>query len=162
MEQTAERVTLKGYKGHETLDGVSWTASIHLDGKKVGTVEQGGFGGCNAYYFPNRADEKTLNDLAHAWALEKGKDNFEVLDAYVGMLLDRIEEEKLVAKLRKRNPDAHTVVLLQSKPTKIGDEVFYDRESAFAIPPKFTLSQVVAHYKPDAFRVLWTIQTTER
>lgn len=44
------RVTLKNIKGHDTRNGYAWTATICLDRKPVGTLEQAGDGGPNRYY----------------------------------------------------------------------------------------------------------------
>lgn len=40
-------LTLKGMSMTETGRGYAWSAKIHLNGKKVGTVENRGDGGCN-------------------------------------------------------------------------------------------------------------------
>ena len=44
----------------ETSSGVAFTADILKDGKKVGSVEQGGNGGSNRYFFTDRAEESAF------------------------------------------------------------------------------------------------------
>lgn len=39
------RVTLKGLKAHKTSNGVSWAATVCLDGKRLMRVENAGNGG---------------------------------------------------------------------------------------------------------------------
>lgn len=45
------RVTLKGLKAHRTRNGVAWTATVCLDGKRLLGVENDGNGGCS-HFFP--------------------------------------------------------------------------------------------------------------
>lgn len=62
-----------------TSRGEAWSCEVLKDGVLIGTAENSGRGGCNNYYFPNRADETDM--AAHAKAVLG--DEFEVLDTFV-------------------------------------------------------------------------------
>lgn len=49
--------TLKGVKGHNTMDGYAYVASIYKDGKKIGRAQQDGRGGMTFTYFDTREDQ---------------------------------------------------------------------------------------------------------
>ena len=52
---------LKNVRGHNTLDGYAWTATIYRDGKKVGFAEQSGTGGMTMTHFVSN-DERVEFD----------------------------------------------------------------------------------------------------
>lgn len=58
---------LKNIKTLNTSNGVAWTASVYRDGKRIGTAEDRGDGGCTYTYNISHADEVALI----AWVAEQ-------------------------------------------------------------------------------------------
>lgn len=88
---------LKAIKEMRTSDGVAFTATLTLDGKPLGTVENTGRGGCNLYRLSTHAEHQAF--LAFTKTLDP--DTFEADDALIERLF-------LVAQLNK----ARTVVFI--------------------------------------------------
>lgn len=57
---------LKNIKTLMTSDGMAWTATVYKDGKRIGTAEDRGDGGCSWLYVSDRAEE----DALVAWCAE--------------------------------------------------------------------------------------------
>lgn len=62
---------LKNIKTLSTRDGVAWTATVYKDGKRIGTAEDRGDGGCTWLYVSNYAEELELT----AWCAEASKNS---------------------------------------------------------------------------------------
>lgn len=62
---------LKNIKTLNTHEGMAWTASVYMDGKRIGTAEDRGDGGSSWLYLDNRADE----DALIAWCAEACKNS---------------------------------------------------------------------------------------
>lgn len=92
-------LTIKNYKGHDTHDGVSFTADVYVDGVKAFVVENDGNGGENLY-IPFKPELRPLLEKAEAYA--KGLPALETewgplemdLDLLIADILEKKEEEK--------------------------------------------------------------------
>jgi hypothetical protein len=65
-EELPAEWSVTGYKGHQTHDGVAWTASLRLNGKRVATFEDAGRGG-SVYTFFLAPDHVTRNRERDRW-----------------------------------------------------------------------------------------------
>ena len=96
-------ITLRGVKQHTTMDGVAFVANIFYEGKKIGHVEQGGYGGPNEYYFLNKDHRKDFPEACKAWYKEQYPEEtgpyIETEDIFIEALLGRMDK----AKWFKRN-----------------------------------------------------------
>jgi len=54
--------TVKNIKILDHDRGTHYTATIYRDGKKIGTVEEEGRGGCSDFEYNSEADEKAMKD----------------------------------------------------------------------------------------------------
>jgi hypothetical protein len=81
MSALTEQTTfaLTSLKTLATSRGEAWTASITLNGKKVGTVEQRGVGGSNFYHFTKPEDREAFTAEAKRLYPEE---TFEVEDTF--------------------------------------------------------------------------------
>ena len=62
---------LKNIKTLNTHEGMAWTASVYMDGKRIGTAEDRGDGGSSWLYLDNRTEE----DALVAWCAEACKNS---------------------------------------------------------------------------------------
>lgn len=62
---------LKNIKTLNTSEGMAWTATVYKDGKRIGTAEDRGDGGCSFLYVSNYAEELELV----AWCAEASKNS---------------------------------------------------------------------------------------
>jgi len=63
------RLTVKNYKHCEWMSEETdcYTASLYLDGKRIGTAENSGHGGCDMYDFATPAAEAAFKAYAEEW-----------------------------------------------------------------------------------------------
>ena len=63
------RLTVKNYKHCEWMSEETdcYTASLYLDGKRIGTAENSGHGGCDMYNFATPAAEAAFKAYAEEW-----------------------------------------------------------------------------------------------
>lgn len=88
MKPILPKFTVSKPKMLTTARGVAWTTNLFMDGKKVGTVENRGDGGCNIYNFH-------YNDAGHmaqkAWEYQYGKVGLSASDVAVENLMQEAE-----------------------------------------------------------------------
>lgn len=95
------KVTLKGIKVNQVMseETLCFSASIYLDGKRVGVVSNRGHGGPNEYQWSNAEAGRQIE----AWAETVETDyDFEKLDQIVDGLLEKAEEEKQLRRWCKK------------------------------------------------------------
>ncbi len=98
------RVELKGvkYAAFASQETSCFTATVYIDGKKEGSVENDGHGGCNLYH------PHTLLDKINAIAVTLpdvegfGSTFKQDADILVGDLLNAVLEERQMKRLTKR------------------------------------------------------------
>jgi len=76
---------------HETL---AFSASIYINGRRVGEVSNGGTGGCNVYDFGDPAIEAAFMEYARVWGEENGWP-IEAEDGLVEQLCEDYEYRRL-------------------------------------------------------------------
>lgn len=94
--------TLKGYKSFMSSDGYAFSATVYADGKKIGTVSNGGYGGPNDYSFI----DKTAGDALEVYAKSLPPLESELfpegltmdLDLYIDELINDLEEKKVIKR----------------------------------------------------------------
>ena len=79
--------TVAKYKALETHNGVAYTADIVKDGRKVGSVEQEGRGGCNRYWFDDAAERVAFVEFARTQSVH----DFEPEDVFMERLISVLE-----------------------------------------------------------------------
>jgi hypothetical protein len=64
------KLTVKNYKHCEWASEETdcFTASLYLDGKRIGTAENSGHGGCDFYHFTTPANKAAFEAYAEEWA----------------------------------------------------------------------------------------------
>ncbi len=104
-------IELKNIKIHADMseETTCFSASIYLNGKKVGTAKNDGRGGSNMYWW----DDREAGMRVHAWAQEQPTEyDFEKLDQVIGCLLETWAKEG-VARLHQPTsapePECYTV-----------------------------------------------------
>lgn len=85
------KFTVAKYKHLETANGVAYTCDLLKDGKKVAKVSQEGNGGCNRYYFDDRAEETAY--FEHA--AEVTGETFEPQDLLTERLITVLEYSRM-------------------------------------------------------------------
>jgi hypothetical protein len=88
---------LKNIQKFRSPDGGGFNASIYKDGKRIGTVHQGGYGGCNEYHFKGMTDKDARMALKAA-AAENGENGYESEDMFIEQLLNYKEDLKRCKK----------------------------------------------------------------
>ena len=102
---------IKGLKLFDTNDGYAFSASVYLNGKKVGSVQNSGHGGPNSYdpVIPKgmkpeayrKANDAFIKGLqAQALKIDPTA-TFETEDLLIGALVDDFENEKRFKRLCK-------------------------------------------------------------
>jgi hypothetical protein len=119
----AAGVVLKNMKQMEGLDGLAWSCSVYLDGKKIGTVFDGGNGGplsveidagpLSQLVKALKAVEYPLNlDLGEGLRLDEPTTDY----GYVELVLPNIADEHDTVKRIKRAASQKMLI------TQVGDE----------------------------------------
>lgn len=72
---------LTGYRGHNTLNGVAWTARLRRNGKIVAIVEEAGRGGDTLVAFKGGWRDPAATDWATAVSNAAGSDERIALEA---------------------------------------------------------------------------------
>lgn len=87
-----QSITLKSIKVHNDMseETACFSATVYVNGKKVGTAKNDGRGGCNDYWIDKDISLKALFD----WAEQETGETFESLDWYLYGLIDKWEQEK--------------------------------------------------------------------
>jgi len=106
------KLALKNIKiaKHLSEETTAFTASLYVDGKRVGDVRNGGTGGCNMYSLRPFSLEGELDDLAQA----KNGDRWLGLDHEVNSLLD-LHDYRKAAKQNATKGYTYTVIARQGK-----------------------------------------------
>ena len=102
MKVELKNVKICKWASEETL---CFNASIYLNGKKVGTVENSGHGGCNFYHFDDRDIEQKFYDYCKSLPpIEFNGEPLEMdADLYISELLENYEYAKKVRQYSKKN-----------------------------------------------------------
>lgn len=90
-------VELKNVKNHPDMSQETpcFSATIYLDGKKIGSVQNNGHGGCNSYYWNDHTAAKRLT----AWADQQPTEfEFEKLDQIIDDLMNK---QEILAQLKR-------------------------------------------------------------
>lgn len=103
MKVEVKSVKTAGHLSHET---VAYSASIYVDGKRIGLVRNDGQGGCNMYDWFDREAGRRLEEHAEAQETEH---DFEKLDQFINALADEFEERKAL----KRKCKTHVLFRLK-------------------------------------------------
>lgn len=103
--------TLKNVKGHETMDGYAFTASIYRDGKRIGYAQQDGRGGMTFTRFDTREDQIEFERYAREdWNVTRVIAAYEPTvelvendaEGFVDALLTEVEVAKRLASDRRK------------------------------------------------------------
>ena len=95
-------IVLKNVKTHNDMseETTCFSASIYLDGRRVGTVSNHGTGGCNDYHWENRDAGRRID----SWADEQEMEfNFEKLDQIIDQLRVDFENKKQFRRWCKKD-----------------------------------------------------------
>lgn len=119
------KLTLKNVKTNKTMseETPAFTASLYVDGQRVGEAMNRGSGGPCRFTFDDPAVEKKVYEFAR----EETGSEFEPLDALVYDLLDRYEWEKVARANAKRG--LPVTVLVQKGPVEFDGEVAYYKKT---------------------------------
>jgi hypothetical protein len=119
--KTFESDTTVEVKGYHPVDALSeetlaFTATIHMDGKRIGTASNEGRGGCNRYSFDSREAEAAFQAYAREWAEATGaaEETSEHDDALITFLCEEHELAKGARSLVRQG--AATVILIDKGP----------------------------------------------
>lgn len=124
--KTATSVAVKSYRpDYDSLeDRLAFSATIHVDGKRAGTVSNPGRGGANDYSFDSEETEQAFLAYAEEWARTTGadKETSEHADALITFLCEEAELAKKARALARRG--AATVIFVEKGPVWFteGDE----------------------------------------
>ena len=93
--------TLKNIKVHNDMseETLCFSATIYVGKKLAGTVKNEGRGGCNFYWWEDRALGKQIEEWANQ---QKTRSQYEKLDEIVSRMLDRDEVSKQLTKWAKK------------------------------------------------------------
>ncbi len=108
-------ITVKNVKIHDDMsdETMCFSAAIFADGKKVGTAQNAGHGGCNQYHWIDRA----LGRNVEAWAEKQTMEyDFEKLDQIIDPLVCRFDDERRERASVKRLCKTQTLFRLFSDP----------------------------------------------
>lgn len=108
------KIELSGVKVARSLseETLAFTAVVKIDGKPAYAAKNQGCGGCN-YYDRLRPDAPSIQDIER-FLIAQGKakaDDFEILDCYIGDLIETQESAKRLARMLKTK----IVVLVDNK-----------------------------------------------
>ena len=95
------KIELKNIKTHEAMseETTCFSASIYLEGKRIGVVRNRGCGGCNEYTWT----DNTAGRKVEAWAETQETDyEFEKLDQIIDDLMMKAEEKKQLRRYCKK------------------------------------------------------------
>lgn len=109
-------IVLKNIKFLETSRGVAFTASIYLDGKRVGTVENSGTGGCNNYHWKDDKAGKAITEHAESQPPLPSEHFPEGLPMDIDLFIDTLIEKQETEKQYKKWCKTKTVFRLKSTP----------------------------------------------
>lgn len=138
IAEYAKTWQLKNYKGHNTHDGVAFTATIYCNSTRVGTVQQDGRGGSDDFSEVVAGGLDEMEKAARGYYAKLGDaeaDGLEVLDQFVVDLLAYQDERRHAAKLVKKG--AQVVAVLDCKPYKFSDDdeaVLFETTLIVALP----------------------------
>lgn len=155
-----KQVSIRNYRPAPQIgEGGAFAASVYLDGKKAGHVENDGRGGCNRYDFDSRPKRDAFFAYAEAWATEHGKETSEPADALINDLCDEYEYTKAARALARRG--AGTVVLIEKGPgwfsdDHTGDPDYYDRTYVVGVPGEKDPETVAKEQGAEKWRVIPT------
>ncbi|ASN83463.1 hypothetical protein [Deinococcus ficus] len=101
---------IKGYKEHDTMDGVAYVCTIWREGRKVGSAEQSGRGGSTMLYFADRAEQTAFEALATSRPARE-YDDFTVPadgeslveELITGWQFDRESRKKIVVRTSRKD-----------------------------------------------------------
>ena len=99
---------LKSCRGR---DGECFSCDLIVNGKRAGTVENSGSGGCNFYHW----DDQEAGKACEEYAASHNPEGFEQLDRVVAEIIDREEARKTFLRKMK------TCVVYTSPEIKEGD-----------------------------------------
>jgi hypothetical protein len=97
------RLKIKNLKHIEEMSHgtMCFTATLYLDGKRIGTVENDGRGGVNRYHFPDRANRDLFMAYAKGWGEETGE-TFEPDAALVHAAITTFRHEKIARGMKRK------------------------------------------------------------
>jgi hypothetical protein len=99
-----------------------FAAAIYADGRRIGTAENHGQGGPNAYHIADRAEREAFEAAGLAWAAEEGID-FEPVESFVDVLLDDVENRRRAKRAAKQGFPVAGLVVVGADPLK--SEAFF-------------------------------------
>ena len=122
------KLTVKNYKHCEWASEETdcFTASLYLDGKRIGTAENSGHGGCDFYHFTTPANKAAFEAYAEEWSNSDEVQNDPkhqingkcyadaeslVAEACANFRLEKMAKRALTNKT-KGKPDFSTVVVV--------------------------------------------------
>jgi len=143
---------LKNIKTFDTDDGYAFSATLYLNGKRIGNVQNSGTGGPNSYHFFSKSKDpkafreaynKGMSALKKAAQETEQSDWVEVEDIFIEKLLNDIENGRRFKRLCK------TKTLLRFK----GDDEGSYRSVKVAFSPEVK-AKLEAVYKEKGWEVV--------
>lgn len=145
--------SIMGLKTFPTDDGGAFHFTLCLNGKKVLTVQNGGYGGPNEYHaiMPKgtsaevwgKAQRERVTTLTDHAKKALNDDGFEIKDTFICHLLDAYENDKRFKRMCK------TQVLFRIKGDKKGEYRSYKRK----FTPAFK-ERMLAHLDKQGYKVI--------
>ncbi|MEV8504499.1 hypothetical protein AB0368_06660 [Actinoplanes sp. NPDC051475] len=127
--------TVTSYRHHETHDGVAFTATVRLNNKVIGTIENDGNGGPDQFY-PSTADgHRTTTPALEAFAAACTDAQGETpdLELVLGDLVTEYETSRHIARAAKRGHV--TLRMMQDHELDDGPMGWPSGAAFFAVPP---------------------------
>ena len=90
---------IKNLKTLNTHDGLAFTLTLYKNGKRIGTAENAGRGGCNLYRIKN----SELQEFARFAATKVGSETIEPEDAFLEILMNEFFKQKQLKAQSKKN-----------------------------------------------------------
>lgn len=137
----AARITLKAVRLNAAMseETTCYSATVYLDGKKVGTAMNHGHGGPDFYRWSDDAGGAEVERIGS----EYDPSPYGGLETLMGVLLDRFEDEKVAKRYAKKGTPVSVFV-------EVGD----GREARIALPTARQVADVQADYPGKKLRVI--------
>lgn len=112
-------ITLKSLRTR----AASFDATVCVDGKRVGHVENDGRGGCNLYTFETPEGRAAFDAAVEAERATRENPGFEFADQLIQEAMRRYEDAREARKMLRKGYRA--VIAVSLEPITIGDETVY-------------------------------------
>lgn len=154
------RITLKNYKKSRSRNGEAFSASVYIDGTRVGTVSNSGTGGPNDYIFNTVRHREEFFKIVNAWNTETGsRFKFEAEDCFISEILLRME----YLVIRKNNAKAgmHITFIGRRGKSNLKGYPEWESEAVYGCSSEERMHALIKQYGIEEYEVL-TADTEEK